>query len=286
MARGPREARRNAAGAAEAGGARALARREREGDVEPVRVQRRTGPLRPFDEHDPRLRGLLEAELAELLGVVHAIEIGVHDGTAGRVVGLDQREGRAWDLERLVAGERPDDRARERRLAGAELARQRDDVAGLQLAGEEAREAMRRGFVRQRHVPCGRRSGRARLAGGFGHVLVQILSGSGGGEALRRAVRREDAGHRRPGTGFRVKLDPAAMQLDEGAHDREPEADAAMAGAERVGLEALEDPRADLRGNAAAFVMHPQDDVASALAGRDPSRSARRPRSRPHWTGD
>ena len=36
---------------------------------------------------------------------------------------------------------------------------------------------------------------------------------------------------------------------------------AAMAGAERVGLEALKDPLADLRGNAAAFVMHPQDDV-------------------------
>ena len=47
---------------------------------------------------------------------------------ARRRVALHQREGRAGDLLVLVAGERMDDGAGERRLAGAELAAQREQI--------------------------------------------------------------------------------------------------------------------------------------------------------------
>ena len=53
---------------------------------------------------------------------------------ARRRVALHQREGRARDLLALVAGERMDHGAGERRLAGAELAAQREEIAA---AGHE-----------------------------------------------------------------------------------------------------------------------------------------------------
>ena len=49
---------------------------------------------------------------------------------APRRIGLHQRERRAGNLLALVAAERVDDGAGERRLAGAEIAAERDDVAG------------------------------------------------------------------------------------------------------------------------------------------------------------
>src|SRR6478609_4892159 len=64
-------------------------------------------------------------------------------------------------------------------------------------------------------------------------------------------------------------LDAPAMQLDEGAHDGQPQAHAAMARPERMALEPLEDARLDLRRDAAALVLHVEDNLAAALARRD-----------------
>ena len=121
----------------------AVAGRQLQPDVEARRRQRSRRPLGPFDKDDRRLGDLLAAELAQLAGAGEAVEIGMDDGADRGVVGLDEREGRARHLEVRIAGERPDHRPRQRRLAGPEPARQRDEIAGLQIVGEEARRGAR-----------------------------------------------------------------------------------------------------------------------------------------------
>ncbi len=64
-----------------------------------------------------------------------------------RRVGLHQRERRARDLLVGVAGERPDERAGERRLAGAELARKREQVAAARDESEMLGQAGKRGLA-------------------------------------------------------------------------------------------------------------------------------------------
>ena len=56
----------------------------------------------------------------------------MHDGEARQRVGLHESEGRAWHIEPLVAGEMADQCARKCGLAGPEIARERDEVAGFQ----------------------------------------------------------------------------------------------------------------------------------------------------------
>ena len=80
--------------------------------------------------------------------------------------------------------------------------------------------------------PCERRSGARERSSGRRPCLASC---SPGGGTPRHAVRREHAGDGRAPARRRIELDPAAMQLDEGAHDRQAEADAAMARAERCG---------------------------------------------------
>src|SRR5215471_10378518 len=58
--------------------------------------------------------------------------------------------------------------------------------------------------------------------------------------ALGPVVEREDAGHRGAAADRRFQAHRAAVQLDEGAHQRQPEPGTAVARAERVGLEPVE----------------------------------------------
>ena len=131
-------------------------RRERERDVEPVgrQTRPRRGPAIPAA---PRPLGwLVEAELGKLARVRHAIEVGMHHREARQLVGLHQREGRARHLDRGIVGEMADQRARERGLAGAEIARQRDEIAGLEHGRDVDREALRRALVRKHDREAGR----------------------------------------------------------------------------------------------------------------------------------
>ena len=77
-------------------------------------------------------RDVVEAELGELGRPGQPVEIGVHQREARQLIGLHQGEGRARHFDRLVAGEMADQGAGESGLAGAEIAGQRDQVAGLE----------------------------------------------------------------------------------------------------------------------------------------------------------
>src|SRR5689334_22409026 len=79
---------------------------------------------------------------------------------------------------------------------------------------------------------------------------------------LLHAPQREDAGDGGPAADDRIELHAAAVQLDEGAHDREAEARAAVLGAERVALETVEHPLADRVGDARAAIGDAEDDRA------------------------
>ena len=85
------------------------------------------------------------------------IQVGMHHGEARQRIGLHQREGRARHVERLVVRKMPDQRARERGLAGAEVARQRDEIARLEDRREVDREPARRELVREHDREAGRR---------------------------------------------------------------------------------------------------------------------------------
>ena len=89
-------------------------------------------------------------------GIVDAVEVGVDQTEGRKIVALRQREGRARHLQRIVAGEIADHRARRRGLAGAEIARQRDDVAGSDQQREIGHQMRGRGLVRQRDRECRR----------------------------------------------------------------------------------------------------------------------------------
>ena len=88
------------------------------------------GAVGPLDQHRTGGKGLVEAELVQFGRGREAVKIEMVHRNA-RVVALHQREGRARHVERLVVGERADQRARKRRLAGAEVARKRQHVACL-----------------------------------------------------------------------------------------------------------------------------------------------------------
>ena len=100
-----------------------------EAHIETVGRQQLAGLLGPFDDADAVLQRHLEAKLFQLRGRAQAIEVEMRHGHARRRVALHQREGRAGDLLALVAGERMDHRPGERRLAGAELAAQCEQIA-------------------------------------------------------------------------------------------------------------------------------------------------------------
>ncbi len=94
----------------------------------------------------PLRQRFVEAEFVQLGWRRQAVEVEMLHRHA-RVVGLHQREGRARHFEGRVVGQRPDQRPGQRRLAGAEIALQRQHVAGAQRHGEILAEPCGRGLV-------------------------------------------------------------------------------------------------------------------------------------------
>ena len=115
-------------------------RRQREGDVEAVGRQESGGAVGPFHQHHGAVGQIVEAEFGELGRARQPVEIGMNEREARQLVALHQSEGRARHLDRVVAREVADQRARESGLAGAEVARQRHEIAGLERGGDVGRE--------------------------------------------------------------------------------------------------------------------------------------------------
>jgi hypothetical protein len=126
-------------------------RRERERDVEPVRRQEAGRAIRPFHHRHGAFGQVVEAELLQFARRVEPVEVGMHHREARQFVDLHQREGRARHLYHGIAGEMADHGTGEGGLAGAEVARQRDQVAGLQRRRDVGDEALGGLLVRQRH---------------------------------------------------------------------------------------------------------------------------------------
>jgi hypothetical protein len=127
----------------------AALRRHGESDVETVGRQETGGAVRPFQQHQRFLRQVVEAKLRQLGRVRDAVKIGMDDGQARQIVGLDQRKGRAGDFDTLIAREVADQRPGERGLACAEIAGERDQVSWLQADRDFAHEAAGRRLIRQ-----------------------------------------------------------------------------------------------------------------------------------------
>ena len=124
-----------------------------ERDVEPGSAERRLGSLRPLHEHDRLASDFFPAEFAQFAWPVDAIEVGVHQRTGQGFVGLHEGEGRARHLEIRILGQGPNDRPRQRRLAGPKAARQRDQIAGLQLLRQEPGKALGHADVGKGQLP-------------------------------------------------------------------------------------------------------------------------------------
>ena len=142
---------------------------ERERDVEAVGRQKAGRAVRPFDQHHGAFRQVVEAELGKLCRTRQPVEVGMHQRKLRQVVDLHQREGRARHLDRGIAGEIADERARERGLAGAEIAGKRDEIAGLERIGDIDRKPLGGVLVRQRH----REARRARRGQRHRHAMVR-----------------------------------------------------------------------------------------------------------------
>ena len=128
---------------------------EREGDVEAVGRQEAGGAIGPFQQHHGAIGQIVEAELGKLGRAREPVEIGMNEREARKLVGLHQGEGRARHLDRIVAGEIADERAREGGLAGAEIAR---------TASPDRRARARRRYR------CAKRT----VACSFGNVTVKL----------------------------------------------------------------------------------------------------------------
>ena len=86
------------------------------------------GALRPFDQRHTMLQHLVEAEFIQLFRRRQPVEVEMMHRHP-RLVRLNQREGRARHLKVRLAGQRPDQAARQRRLAGAKVAGKCEHIA-------------------------------------------------------------------------------------------------------------------------------------------------------------
>ena len=183
-------------------------RRQRKGDVETAGRQQAGGAVGPFQQHHGAVGQIVEAELGQFRGARQPVQIGMHQREARQLIGLDEGEGRARHFDAVVAGQIADQRAGKGGLAGAEIAGQRHQIAGLERAGDIGHEGGQRRLVRDGHSEACATRGRQqhrdlgrRQRGGF----------SG----------RERTCHSRALADNRGDADRAAVQLDEGAHQRE-----------------------------------------------------------------
>ncbi|MCY1242460.1 hypothetical protein D9M72_554200 [compost metagenome] len=90
-------------------------------------------------------------------------------------IGLDQRKGRAGDLQPVVIGKRPKEGACQGRLAGPEITRERDAVAGLQGQRQIFAELDRCRLVRQEALDR-RHHSAATIAGTSAEGMRQVTS--------------------------------------------------------------------------------------------------------------
>src|SRR3954451_10530458 len=98
-----------------------------------------------------------------------------------------------------------------------------------------------------------------------------------GGVALRRLVGREVADHDRAFAHHRVHLHFTAMQLDEGAHQRQSEPGAAVTRTLRATLEPVEYLVLHAGGYSRAGICHDEDHAALGAARADPDGGVLRP---------
>ena len=177
---------------------------EGERHVDAIGRQEAGRTVRPFHHHDGALGQIVEAELGEFGRSGHPVEVGMHQREARQLVLLHQREGRARDLDRLVAREMADHRAHEGGLAGAEVAGQGQHVAGLER-GRDVNHQPHGGLLVREH----RREARATRRGQqHGHDAARCKQARPAGRDLGDAKDRAAANSLSPacGGGRRAKL--------------------------------------------------------------------------------
>ena len=96
-----------------------------------LRRQDLGGHIRPFDQADAILQHLIDAEFVQFRNIRKPVEIEMGDWNAGGI-GLDDREGGAWNFQIRFVRHCPDEGAGKRRFAGAEIADQGQTIAGFQ----------------------------------------------------------------------------------------------------------------------------------------------------------
>ncbi len=104
------------------------------GDLDPEGIagQQLVRLLRPFDQRGSRFQKVIQPELFQFFGLFKPVKIEVGQVETREIVGLYEREGRARHFQLRLTGEGPDQRPGERGLPGAKIARQANDIAGLQ----------------------------------------------------------------------------------------------------------------------------------------------------------
>ncbi len=186
--------------------------RKRKLDLEAIRRQQGAGAFRPFDQQGGAAGEVGETDLHEFRWLVDPVKVDVDHREPRQVVGLHQRERRARHLQARVAGELTDQRARKRGLADAEIARERNHVAGRQGVGKVGRQPAGRRLARQHPLRFQGDADRAQHRPRAACLLRRYPP--------CRLFERKHAAHRgaAPLRGFEL-YDPA-MKLDKGAHDR------------------------------------------------------------------
>ena len=115
-----------------------VAARSAEFDEKPVGQAPVQDLFRPLDGQHMGLRQFLKAKFFEFLPGGDAVEIGVGDGHAGFVIGLNKREGRTRHIEIGARRQRLDEGTGEGRFAGTQVALQQQRKTG---PGEERKQA-------------------------------------------------------------------------------------------------------------------------------------------------
>ena len=152
------------------------------------------GTFRPFDHHHPPVDRFFEAEFVDLAFVANAVKVEMGKRETELVM-LAERVARARHIQRRLTGQLPDRAACKRRLAGAEFALQRNDVAGLERHRDVGAKTFRVRLVFENsreplhdHVLADRRNALSRAApSALMPLLGSPFARSGSG---RRNVRR------------------------------------------------------------------------------------------------
>ena len=126
---------------ADLAGLDAALRRKRERDVEAVGAAETPPRDQAIPSIPPRRRQGRRSRARRAPPDRHPVEIGANHLISAAARTSASGEGRAWHFDGLVVREIADERPRESCLAGAEIARQRDQIAGFE---RDATSAMKR----------------------------------------------------------------------------------------------------------------------------------------------